>query len=98
AGEALHLVELPLARLAGRRQGPPARSRVGRARARRPGLGDAGAAAIARLAAAVRPRAGDRDAGAVTVRDRGPRGATPARRLRGTSAPPRTAPGGSSPA
>ena len=36
AGEAFHLVELSLARLGNRRQGPPPRSHLGFARARRP--------------------------------------------------------------
>ena len=65
AGQALHLVELSFARLANRRQGPPARSHLGRARARRPRQRHTGAAPFARLVAAIRPRPGDGDARSV---------------------------------
>ncbi len=44
AGQALHVVELSLARLGNRRQGPPPRPHLGRARARRPRRRSASAA------------------------------------------------------
>src|SRR5262245_64695981 len=62
AGQALHLVELSLARLGSGRQGPPARSHLARARARRSPRRHAGVQASARLATALGPRAGDGDA------------------------------------
>ena len=64
-GQALHVVELSLARLGNRRQRPPPRSHLGRARARRSRRGMRVLEASARLVAAVRPRPGDGDAGGV---------------------------------
>src|SRR5262249_46274504 len=60
-GEALHLVELSLAGLAGRRQGPPPRPHLGRARVGRPPRRPHGVEEFARLDSAFRPRAGDGD-------------------------------------
>ena len=63
--EALHVVELSLARLGQGRQGPPPRPRLGEPGARRRRELDAGAARRARLGAPLRSRAGDRRTGAL---------------------------------
>src|SRR5215210_2166874 len=62
AGQALYVVELSLAQLAGRRQGPAARSYLGGARARRPRLPDQNLKRSTRLDAAIGSCAGDGDA------------------------------------
>ncbi len=59
--EALHLVELSLARLSGERPRPPARPHLGDTRPRRRRDGPFGAEGGALLEAPVRPRSGDRD-------------------------------------
>ena len=59
--QAVHVVELSRARLGRRRQGPPARSHLGLARARRPHVRHHGQEGGARLDAAFRPRSGDGD-------------------------------------
>src|SRR5438093_2271114 len=68
--QALYLVELSLARLGRRGQGPPPRSHLGQAGARRPGLGHDDRETGARLAAAIGPRPGSRHDRAVRMRRR----------------------------
>ena len=68
AGEDLHLVELPLAGLVGGQQGPAPRPCLGLAGAGRHGPRGGGPARRPRLGAALRPRPGDPDPGAVTAR------------------------------
>jgi hypothetical protein len=63
AGKAIHVVELPCGRLGRRRSRPPARSRLGFARAGRSAFRHQGNESGPRLVAALRPCAGHGDAG-----------------------------------
>ena len=66
AGEALHVVELSLARLGCGRQGPPARSYLGVAAARRPRIRRQDFKGFARLGAPLRPCPGNSNTGTVS--------------------------------
>src|SRR5262249_60337552 len=65
AGQVVHVVELPLAGLVDRRQGPPPRSHLDLADTRRPRILDHDRQELPRRRAPLRPRPGNGDAGSV---------------------------------